>query len=93
MRLKKELVHYLSNKIVENLVETKAIEFECTHDDIVELVEMAIINDLMVEDSLNDEVKEILEQQEEKIDEDNINYRKMFQMVKMKLVRERGLIL
>jgi len=49
--------------------------------------------DLLVEDDLNLEVKEILDGMGDEIDQANINYRKMFQMVKTKLARERGLIL
>lgn len=93
MKLKKEIVDYLAKRIVEHLVTIEAIEFECDTISVQELVGGAISGDLMIEDDLNDEVKNILSQQEEQIDENNINYRKMFQMVKMKLARERGLIL
>lgn len=93
MKLKREMVHYLAKRIVEHLKEVKAIEYECVDDEVIEMVESAITEDLLVEDRLNEEVKEILEKQEEAIDENNINYRKMFQMIKMKLARERGLIL
>lgn len=93
MKLKQEVIQFLSKKIVDHLTEKKTIEYECDSKFIVELVDNAIKNDLMVEDRLNDEVKAILAEQEDQIDENNINYRKMFQMIKNKLARERGLIL
>ncbi|MBI3793960.1 MAG: DUF507 family protein [Nitrospinae bacterium] len=93
MKVKKEVVRYLAKKIVDHLKNAKAIEFECTDDEIIDLVDGAINVDLSVEDKLNDEVKAILAEQEGVLDENNINYRKMFQMVKSKLARERGLIL
>ncbi|MDH5541471.1 MAG: DUF507 family protein [Nitrospinota bacterium] len=93
MKLRKEVVHYLSKKIIEHLEEKEIIEYDCDFDSAVSIVESSIVNDLMVEDKLNEEVKEILREQENQIDENNINYRKVFQMVKNKLARERGLIL
>ena len=93
MKVKKEVVRYLSKKIVGRLTEKQAIEFDCDVEAIIDVVEGAIISDFAVEDRLNDEVKAILAEQEGVLDENNINYRKMFQMVKNKLARERGLIL
>ncbi|MBI5636463.1 MAG: DUF507 family protein [Nitrospinae bacterium] len=93
MKVKKEVVRYLSKRIVDRLTEKQAIEFDCDVESVVDIVEGAIVNDLAVEDRLNDEVKAILAEQEGSLGENNINYRKMFQMVKNKLARERGLIL
>ena len=93
MKLRKDVVNYLAKKIVVHLEAKEVIEYECDHDSVVGVVENAIVEDLMVEDKLNDEVKDILREQETEIDENNINYRKVFQMVKNKLARERGLIL
>jgi len=93
MKLSPEVVRFLSQKIVEHLSAEKIIEYDCDDEAIVELIDGAIKNDLMVEDRLNEEVKAILAEQEEILDENNINYRKLFQMIKSRLVRERGLIL
>jgi len=93
MKLSKEIVEYLSERIVSHLTQEKMIEYDCDAKAVAEIIGGAIIKDLMVEDALNEEVKEILKEQEEMIDENNINYRKMFQMIKGKLARERGLIL
>lgn len=93
MKLRRDVVNYLAKKIVHHLDEKEVIEYDCDLDSVVGVVENAMVEDLMVEDKLNDEVKEILREQESEIDENNINYRKVFQMVKNKLARERGLIL
>ena len=47
----------------------------------------------MVEDRLNDEVKEILRDFEDEMDKGNVDYSRMFTMVKTKLARERNLVL
>lgn len=93
MKLKSEIIQFLSTRIVDHLTEAGDIEYEGGSYPIIEIVEGAIKGDLMIEDQLNDEVKAILEKQEDQIDENNINYRKVFQMIKNKLARERGLIL
>lgn len=93
MKAKKEVVRYLSKRIVDRLTEKQAIEYECDVESVIDIVEGAILGDLGVEDALNEEVKAILAEQEDSLGENNINYRKMFQMVKNKLSRERGLIL
>ena len=49
--------------------------------------------DLMVEDMLNEEVKTLLESKTQEYERDMMDYGRVFQMVKSKLVRERGLIL
>jgi hypothetical protein len=48
---------------------------------------------LSVEDRLNAEVRQLLKAYEQQIDQGQVDYQKMFQMVKQKLVRERGIIL
>ena len=47
----------------------------------------------MVEDRLNEEVKTLLESKTEEYERSMMDYGRVFQMVKSKLVRERGLIL
>jgi hypothetical protein len=46
-----------------------------------------------VEDRVNAEVRQMLKIYEKQIEQGQVDYQKMFQMVKQKLVRERGIIL
>ena len=46
-----------------------------------------------MEDRLNEEVRGIMEQHSEEISRGDINYQEMFRKIKMKLARERNLIL
>jgi len=55
--------------------------------------DLIITEDLMVEDRLNDEVKTLLDSKTEEYERSMMDYGRVFQMVKSKLVRERGLIL
>ena len=93
MKLRREMIDYLASCIVEGLSGKEYIEVDDEGAGVAESVAGIIIDDLLVEDELNSEVKAMLEKMEDEIDKANINYRKMFQMVKQKLARERGLIL
>ena len=59
----------------------------------VESLDQAITEELSVEDRLNAEVRQMLKAHEQEIERGNVDYHKMFTMLKQKLVRERGIIL
>ena len=50
-------------------------------------------HELSAEDRVNGEVRQLLKAYEQQIEQGQVDYQKMFQMVKQKLVRERGIIL
>jgi hypothetical protein len=52
-----------------------------------------ITDELMVEDKLNEEVREVLIQHASEMERSNVTYTEMFKMVKKKLAREKGIIL
>ena len=93
MRITKEFVETLSKKIVRSLTDKDLIIWEETIDKLETIVAGIIIEDLMVEDHLNEEVKTLLESKTEEYERSMMDYGRVFQMVKSKLVRERGLIL
>lgn len=53
----------------------------------------AVTDELSVEDRLNSEVRQLLKAYEHQIEAGQVDYQKMFTMIKQKLVRERGIIL
>jgi hypothetical protein len=59
----------------------------------IDALNRAMTEDLSLEDRLNAEVRQMLKVYEKQIEQGQVDYQKMFQMVKQKLVRERGLIL
>ena len=93
MRITKEFVETLSKKVVRSLTDQDLIIWEETIDKLETIVAGIIIEDLMVEDRLNEEVKTLLESKTEEYERSMMDYGRVFQMVKSKLVRERGLIL
>jgi hypothetical protein len=93
MRITKELVETLSKRIVRSLTEKDLIIWEETPNKLEVIIAGIMTEDLMVEDYLNEEVKTLLESKTEEYERSMMDYGRVFQMVKSKLVRERGLIL
>ncbi len=93
MRLRRKMIDYVVQTITDNLLEKGMITLDVTVDTVAAEIRRLITEDLRVEDRLNDEVKEILSAHTNEIDRGNIDYSRMFTMVKRQLVRERGLIL
>ena len=93
MRITKELTELLSKKVVKSLIDQDLIVWEETPDKLQAVINAIITEDLMVEDLLNEEVKTLLESKTQEYERDMMDYGRVFQMVKSKLVRERGLIL
>ena len=93
MRVQKEFIETISKKIVRSLIEKDLIIWEDTTDKLETIISGIITEDLMVEDLLNEEVKTLLESKTEEYERSMMDYGRVFQMVKSKLVRERGLIL
>ena len=93
MRVQKEFIETISKKVVRSLIDKDLIIWEDTTDKLETIISGIITEDLMVEDLLNEEVKTLLESKTEEYERSMMDYGRVFQMVKSKLVRERGLIL
>ncbi len=93
MKFKKERVVILSINIIEGLIKSGHIAHSAPKEELIKKVQNTITDDLMVEEKLNEEVREILKSYSKQLEQESVNYQKMFQMVKDKLVKERGIIL
>ena len=93
MRLRKEVIERLARSISHELIRFDYVDTEMTEDDLRYRLSEVISEDLRVEDLLNQEVREILADYEKEMDRRNVEYARMFDLVKRRLVRERNLIL
>lgn len=93
MRLRKKMIDHVAKTVTTSLLEKELIAVEVPLDTVTAEASRLIAADLSVEDRLNDEIKEILRAHTTEIERGNIDYARMFSMVKRQLVRERGLIL
>ncbi|MBI3610469.1 MAG: DUF507 family protein [Nitrospirae bacterium] len=93
MRLKKERIATLAQNLVDRLTEQQLIHPEAPKAELVSSLEQIITEELMVEDRLDVEVRQILDTYKAQIEKGQVDERKMFLMIKKQLARERGIIL
>jgi hypothetical protein len=93
MRLSKERVRHMAENLTGRLQEEGHLQLIGPRKGFVEALEEVITYELSTEDRLNAEVRQLLKAYEQQIEHGQVDYHKMFQAVKQKLVRERGLIL
>ncbi|HUK56028.1 MAG TPA: DUF507 family protein [Nitrospiria bacterium] len=93
MRLKRERITALAQILVDQLTEQKAIRLEVPRAEMVSSLEQVITGELMVEDRLDAEVRQILETYRTQIEKGQVDERKMFLMIKKQLAKEREIIL
>ncbi len=93
MRIPKSWVPLLAKRISENLISKNLVRPTVPPDKFIAKTEEIITEELMVEDRLNEEVRELLKKHESDIERGRMDYRKLFELTKHKLVKERNLVL
>jgi hypothetical protein len=92
VRLTPDEVQFISRKIVKTLVREGKLEVDSAAR-VEEAIGKVITDELMVEERLNEEVRDVLVQHSNEMQRSNITYTEMFKMVKKKLAKEKGVIL
>jgi hypothetical protein len=93
MRIPKSWVPLLAAKIAGNLAGKALVKPAVPMDKFIAKTEEIITEELMVEDRLHDEVRELLKKHAADIEKGRMDYRKLFDLTKHKLVKERNLVL
>ncbi|MDI6727969.1 MAG: DUF507 family protein [Thermodesulfovibrionales bacterium] len=93
MRIPKSWVPSMARRIVDNLIKKELIEPAIPVNTLIEETERLLMDELMVEDRLNEEVRQMLRKYESEIEKGRLDYRKLFDMTKQKLVKERSIVL
>jgi hypothetical protein len=93
MRLSKERVHHIAESLATRLQQEGQVTIVGDRKAFVQEINHAILEELSVEDRLNAEVRQLLNAYEQDIERGQVDYQRMFTMVKTKLARERGIIL
>jgi hypothetical protein len=93
VRIPRSWVPLLSRRIADNLVSKGLLIPAVPMEKFAAKTEEIITGELSVEDRLNDEVREILQKHATDIERGRMDYRKLFELTKQKLVRERNLVL
>lgn len=93
MRIPKTWIPVIAKNIINNIERKNLAQIRCNKEDAIAETERLLFEELSVEDRLNDEVRELLKKYESEIERGRLDYRKLFDMTKTKLVRERNIIL
>lgn len=91
MRVPKKMVDDMTGQIVNDLLAQHMIDHK-EKEKLLALVHQVILDELMVEDKIDEEVRQILSDHTDEIQAANVQYHEMFKKVKAKLQRERNLI-
>jgi hypothetical protein len=92
MRLTSDEIEFIARKVVKTLVAEGKLELE-SEARVIEAVVRVITDELMVEDRLNEEVREVLLQHASEMERSNVTYTEMFKMLKKKMAKEKGIVL
>ena len=92
MKLPPPLVEHISTQIVRGLLKEGVVHAD-DRNAAIGAVASAFTEDLMVEDRLNEEVREILRTHSDEMTRRGVQYHDMFRMIKTELARKRKLIL
>lgn len=93
MKLTEEQIESIITKVINNLKEKNLIIYKADEKVVFNRMIEAFEADLKAEDRLDQEVKDMINAHSEEMDEDRVDYRKMFNMIKGRLIRERDLII
>ena len=93
MRLSIERIRHMAESLTSGLEQEEHLNVVGDRKAFIEALERVIKEELSVEDRVNAEVRQLLKAYEKQIEQGQVDYQKMFLMVKQKLVRERGIIL
>jgi hypothetical protein len=93
MRIPKSWVPVMAKRIIENLLAKNMISPKIPVEKLIDQTDAILLDELMVEDRLNDEVRVLLKKHENDIERNRMDYRKLFELTKQKLVKERNLVL
>lgn len=93
MRVPKSRISLLSKEILEELLKKGLVELKEPKERVTEALVELMLDELMVEERLNAEVREILKQHDSEIEKGRLDYRRLFEMTKKRLVMERNIVL
>jgi hypothetical protein len=93
MRIPKGWVSPITNEIIEALCKKKLVELKVSREEFAKALYDLILEELTVEDRLNKEVRELLKKYDAEIEKGRLDYHKLFELTKQKLVKERNIIL
>lgn len=93
MRISRGRIELMAKSIVQRLVAQQAITARGVEEALVARVVGIVEQELALEDRLNQEARELMRQYQRQIESGQIDYQRLFTMIKRQLAKERGVVL
>lgn len=93
MRLSKELIKQIAEAIANNLESKGMVKLAVPGHVLAERIAGIITEDMAAEDRLNREVEKLLASYEGEIAKGGMDYRKLFELTKQKLAKEKKMVI
>ena len=84
----KGMAQFLAKSVLSKLAKRKKINLTVDEQEAVKLVTEIIYKDFHAEELLNEKVREILKEHNKELQSSNVDYKKMFNMIKRRLIEE-----
>jgi len=91
MNPQKQLAEWLAKTIATELIKRRKIILKTEESKLIEVIADFLFKDLKAEEEINTQVREILKEHSQQLTNANVDYNRMFNMVKKKLLEEKGL--
>lgn len=83
----------IAKKVMDDLLARGLISSRVQPAELIAEAEKLIMDELAAEDKVNDEVREILKRFTGEIEKGRLDYRKVFELTKKKIIEERGVVI
>ena len=93
MRLSKEMIKHIADAITANLASKGMVEYDGPKDAIAAKISDIITANMLEEEKLNKDAEKLLSAHEAEIAKGQMDYRKVFELTKQKLAKDRGFVL
>lgn len=93
MRVPKGWVPVTAKAIMEDLLKKEMIKLNVSREQGTAVFQELMFEELMAEDRLNAEVRELLKQYDSEIEKGRLDYRRLFEMTRKKLIQDRNIVL
>jgi len=93
MRLSKELIQHIAAAVSANLESKGLVEYDVPRDAVTAKIADVITANMLDEEKLNKDVEKLLSAHEAEIAKGQMDYRKVFDLTKQKLAKDRGIVL
>ena len=92
MRLSPDEIEFIARKIVKTLVAAERLEVD-DETRVAHGIARVIVDELLIEDKLNEEVRDILSHHASQMERSDITYSDMFKKTKRELAKKKGIVL